>query len=117
MKLCSSAIRQVIAARPGKKFAISDLSNIEGRKVAWYAGEQWKLDAFTEFDTGTGPDLYNLAYARSFRVPVESVTKDQRAIGKVMELMLGYGGGVGAFVTGAAGYGFDLEKLADDIHE
>lgn len=117
MKLCSSAIRQVIVARPGKKFAISDLSNIEGRKVAWYAGEQWKLDAFTEFDAGTGHDLYNLAYARSFRVQVESVTKEQRAIGKVMELMLGYGGGVGAFVTGAAGYGFDIEKLADDIHD
>jgi DNA polymerase len=37
--------------------------------------------------------------------------KEQRQIGKVMELMLGYEGGVGAFLTGAATYGFDVEDL------
>lgn len=117
MHLAVSAIRQTLIAPPGKKFCISDLSNIEGRKVAWYANEEWKLKAFSDFDAGTGHDLYNLAYARSFKTEVETVTKEQRAIGKVMELFLGYGGGVGAFVTGAAGYGFNLEKLADDIFD
>ena len=117
MHLATSAIRSVIVAPEGTKLCVADLANIEGRKVAWYANEEWKLDAFRDYDAGVGHDLYNLAYARAFRVPVESVTKDQRAIGKVMELMLGYAGGVGAFVTGAAGYGFDLEKLADDIYE
>ena len=34
-----------------------------------------------------------------------------------MELMLQYQGGVGAFVTGAAGYGFDMEGLADEIYD
>lgn len=86
MHLAVSAIRQTLIAPEGKKFCISDLSNIEGRKVAWYANEDWKLKAFQEFDAGTGHDLYNLAYARSFKVPVETVTKDQRSIGKVMEL-------------------------------
>lgn len=117
MHLASSAIRRVLIAAPGKKFCISDLSNIEGRKVAWYAGEEWKLQAFRDFDAGTGHDLYNLAYARAFNIPVENVTKNQRSTGKVLELFLAYGGGCGAFVTGAAGYGFDLEKLAVNIFD
>lgn len=117
MHLASSAVRKVLIASGGKKFCISDLSNIEGRKAAWFAGEDWKLQAFRDFDDGTGHDLYNLAYARAFRVPVESVTKDQRSIGKVQELMLAYAGGVGAFVTGAAGYGFDLEELSEKIFD
>lgn len=115
MHLASSAVRSIIIAPEGKHLCVADLSNIEGRKVAWYANEEWKLKAFEDFDAGVGHDLYNLAYAKAFRVPVESVTKSQRAIGKVMELMLGYAGGAGAFVTGALGYGFDLEKLAEDI--
>jgi len=41
------------------------------------------------------------------------VEKHQRQVGKVMELMLQYEGGVGAFVTGAATYGVDLEALAE----
>lgn len=115
MKLLASAVRGILVAPPGKKLVVSDLSNIEGRKAAWFAGEEWKLKAFRELDAGTGPDLYNLAYAKSFQVPVESVDSAQRSIGKVQELMLGYAGGVGAFVTGALGYGFDIEALAKNI--
>lgn len=115
MHLLTSVVRGCVTAGPGKKLVVSDLSNIEGRVAAWTAEEAWKLQAFRDFDAGTGPDLYNLAYARSFNVDVASVDKAQRSIGKVQELMLGYGGGVGAFVTGALGYGFDLEELAKSI--
>jgi DNA polymerase len=60
---------------------------------------------------GHGADLYKLAYAKAFRIDADDVAKEQRQIGKVMELMLGYEGGVGAFLTGAATYGFDVEDL------
>lgn len=113
MKLLSSCIRGVLVASPGKILTVADLANIEGRFAAWASGEYWKTQAFLDYDAGVGPDLYNLAYSRAFRIPVEEVSKTQRAIGKVMELMLQYQGNVGAFVTGALSYGFDLEDLAE----
>ncbi|WP_368666845.1 DNA polymerase [Xenorhabdus sp. PB62.4] len=112
MELTSSALRGVIIAPNGKKLVVSDLSNIEGRMLAWLAGEDWKLQAFSEYDHGTGADLYKLAYARAFNIEPDDVTKDQRQIGKVMELGLGYGGGVAAFVTFALTYALDLDELA-----
>ncbi|EKZ6287093.1 DNA polymerase [Klebsiella aerogenes] len=131
MELTSSALRGCIMAPAGKKLVVSDLSNIEGRKLAWLAGEAWKLDAFRAYDTlildqsgapiwdaaakdykRRGPDLYKLAYAKAFNITPEEVTKYQRQIGKVMELGLGFGGGVAAFLTFALVYGLDLEELA-----
>lgn len=117
MSLCSSAVRGVLVPARGKKFVVADLAGIENRMLAWLSGEEWKLKAFRDFDEGDGPDMYKLSYMRAFGVRIEEVTKDLRQIGKVMELMLGYEGGVGAFLTGAATYGFDIEELADKAYD
>jgi DNA polymerase len=112
MELVSSCIRSCIVAAPGKKLVVADLANIEGRVQAWLANEEWKLKAFRDFDAGQGPDLYKLAYAKSFKIEPEAVNSDQRQVGKVQELALAYEGGVGAFATFAGAYNIDLDDLA-----
>lgn len=120
MEALRDQVRGVIVAPPDRKLVVADLSNIEGRTLAWLAGEEWKLRAFREFDAGRGHDLYALAYAKSFGVTPETVMLDKetgdglmRQIGKVMELALGFQGGVGAFATFAVAYNIDLEDMAD----
>lgn len=95
---CAFAVRGTLLAAPGKKLVIADLSNIEGRVLAWLAGEDWKIEAFKEYDKGIGPDLYKVTAGRILNKDPFEVTKTERQNqGKVPELAGGYGGGLGAY--------------------
>ncbi|MDI1494564.1 MAG: DNA polymerase [Candidatus Liberibacter asiaticus] len=107
LQIISDCVRSCVIASEGKKLVVADLAGIEARVLAWMAGEQWKLKAFE-----TGEDLYVTTYARSFNVAPAQVTKDQRAIGKVMELALGYQGGAKAFQKMASTTGLNLNTFA-----
>lgn len=95
---CAMAVRGALVAEPGNKLVIADLSNIEGRVLAWIAGEEWKIEAFKAYDRGEGHDLYKVTAGRILGKDPGDITKTERQLqGKVPELAGGYQGGVGAY--------------------
>ncbi len=111
LSVISDCVRGFLRARPGFKFIAADFSAIEARVLAWLAGEERVLDIFR-----TTGKIYEHAAAGIYQKPMSEITKDERQIGKVAVLALGYGGGKGAFKTMARGYGVDVgDEQADNI--
>jgi DNA polymerase bacteriophage-type len=111
MSVCASALRGLIVAGPGKKLVVADYSNIEGRYLAWLAGEEWKLQAYRDKDAGTGEDMYKLLFHRMMGTPIAEIDDFLRQQGKGADLSMGYEGGVGAFLNIANSYKLDLVEL------
>jgi hypothetical protein len=86
LPLISKCLRGLLMAAPDHKLVGGDLSNIEGRGVAWVSDEEWKLDMFRKVDAKEIVDPYYAAYSKAFGVPIEEVTKPQRQVGKIIEL-------------------------------
>jgi len=108
---CGNALRHAVIAAPGCELVVADYAQIESRTLAFLASEDWKLAAYRAIDAGTGADMYKLLYSRFFGGKIDAVTDHQRQVGKVCDLSLCFGGGVGALVTMSAGYGIDLATL------
>jgi DNA polymerase len=116
LTIVSDCLRGMIKASPGRKLVSADFSNIEGRVLAWLAGERGKLDAFEAYDRGEGPDLYKVMAGSILNKQPNDITKDERqAYGKVPELACGYQGGVGAFQTMAHTYGVKIEDVRAEL--
>ena len=106
LTVASNCLRSFFMASPGKKLISGDWANVESRAGAWFANEQWKLDAFRAQDNRTGPDVYKLGASRLLGIPVEAVTKEERqSHGKVPDLAFMYQGGVGSGKTMGKTYG------------
>lgn len=120
LSMVSRCMRSFFTAAPAKMLLAADFSNVEGRGAAWFAGEHWKIEAFRAADAKTGPGIYELAYAKSFNVPVESVKNpsEERQVGKTMELAFGYQGGVGSFHVMGKTYGVKVtDEKANEFKE
>lgn len=109
MSAASSCIRGMLIPSEGHRFICADYSAIEGRVLAWLAGEQHVIDAYVK-----GLRLYCVAAAGIYKLPYDEIEKGRKhdpkykmmdAIGKVVELACGYQGGVGAFSSMAGNYG------------
>jgi hypothetical protein len=114
MRAVGKCTRAMIVAKDGHELIGCDYSQRRGRVARRGSNdERWKIEAFKAYDAGTGPDLYKLAYSKSFGEPVESIGKGpKRQIGKVQELSLGYQGAVGAFMNMGANYGVQAGQPA-----
>ena len=111
--ILSQLIRTMLIPKPGCEFIVADFSAIEARVLAWLAGEQWRLDAFTE-----GKDIYCASASQMFGVPVvkHGINGELRQKGKVAELACGYSGGSGALISmGALDMGLKEDELPEII--
>lgn len=102
------ALRRAIKAPKGWSVVVSDSAQIEARVLAWLANQLDIVNAFA-----MKQDVYKLMASAIYGVPVELIDKDQRFIGKICVLGLGFGmGAVKLQITlkqGTMGPSVDLE--------
>ena len=103
----------IVPAMEDYSFVIADYSAIEARVTAWLVRETWRQNAFKE-----GKDIYCASATQMFGVPVvkHGVNGHLRQKGKIAELALGYGGGVGALkAMGGEAMGLTEDEMQDIV--
>ncbi|MBC5624414.1 DNA polymerase [Clostridium sp. NSJ-49] len=114
-QLLSELIRSAFIPKKSARFIIADFSAIEARILAYIADEKWRIDVFKSHGK-----IYEASASKLFKVPIEMITKESnlRVKGKVAELALGYGGGVGALkAMGALEMGIEEDELQDLVNK
>ncbi len=79
-------IRRSFVARPGYKILAADYSQIELRILAHLCQDENMIEAFCQ-----GEDIHRRTAAEVLRIPVESVTQDQRRSAKAINFGIVYG--------------------------
>ena len=109
--LRTSQLRKCIVAPKDHEIVVVDSSQIELR-VNMFWCEQLDMHEIL----ASGKDLYKVAAAAHFGIPIEQVTKDQRSFGKLVSLALGYGQGAEKFkhLCASGPLGMDPFFISDD---
>ena len=109
-------LRPVIIPAEGKVFVDYDWSAIEGRVNPWLTNSRAGEEKLQQFRDGLDPYIVNAA--ATFNRRYENIlceyetngVSEERQVGKVQELALGFGGGAGAFSAMARIYGVNLPE-------
>lgn len=117
----SMLIRPTLVAPPGYALVWGDWSNIEARITPWLApgdpDAEDRLEIFRRVDSGEERyDIYTRTAAELSGLTLDEAKESKvRQRGKVVELAAGFGGGRGALLAMAAGYGMHLsDDTADE---
>jgi len=87
-----SLLKKAILAPEGYMFIDCDSSQIEARTLAWLAGQDDLVDAFTR-----GEDVYKIMASAIYNKPADQITDLERFVGKTTILGAGYGMGPAKF--------------------
>lgn len=100
-----SCIRGLIIPPEGQQFYCADYSNVEGRVLFCSADDQTGLEVFRNKE-----DLYKVMAMAIYNIMLHEVDSDQRRMGKLAILGLGYQMGAPKFIATAAEQGVHLSK-------
>lgn len=110
MSTAGAVTRSCLVAASGRDLVVADYSAIEGRGLAWLAGEETELAIYR-----SDADVYIATAAMILHKPYDRVTKDERqSPGKIATLACGYGGSVGA-VRKFGGEGMTDDEIKEQI--
>lgn len=114
----SDALRKSLIAPAGYKVVVADLSGIELRVNHFL----WKVPSSTAMFQADPEkaDLYKDFASKLYAVPYDDVTKQQRQVGKVAHLGLGFGAGWKTFMTVAklmGGVEIDESESQDIVNQ
>jgi DNA polymerase len=110
-------LRAVLCADDGQTLVVLDYGGIEARCLAWAARDAKALDVFRAYDAGQGPNPYCIAATGIFGHTVTKKDKTEYGVGKIAELMLGYGAGANKYAESCEKAGVDLVAAGVDAED
>ena len=98
-----STLKYAMIAPAGYVILDSDSSQIEARTLAWLAGQNDLVQAFDD-----GEDVYKIMASAIYNKSIETITKDERFVGKQTILGAGYGMGPAKFQAQLKNFGVEI---------
>jgi DNA polymerase len=106
-----TALRNALRAPPGFRVIVADLKAIEARITAVLAGELHLIQMFAD-----GIDVYTDFASVLYQKPAAEISEDERFVGKMCILGLGFGMGAAKFALTMASVGIEMtDERAKEI--